>query len=106
VSGRPSREKGARGELEVAHILKSWGFDCHRTPNSGGLFIPGDIVGVEGYSIEVKRTETVRMPAWQRQAQADCPLGASPVVAWRSNRTEWWAATPLQDFMLLLKARP
>src|SRR4051812_42378602 len=44
VSGS-ERRKGAGGELEVARIFKAAGFDCDRTPNSGGLRIRGDLHG-------------------------------------------------------------
>jgi len=43
--GRSERNKGKGGELEVARIFKADGFDCDRTPNSGGLRIAGDLHG-------------------------------------------------------------
>jgi Holliday junction resolvase len=42
---KSERRKGQDGELEVARIFQAAGFDCNRTPNSGGLRITGDLYG-------------------------------------------------------------
>ena len=101
---RAEREKGARGEREVVALLRRWGFACDRSPNSGGLYIPGDVVGVEGYHIEVKRQERLRLPEWIEQARSEAPPGASPVVVFRRSRDEWYAALPLADLAELMGA--
>lgn len=93
---RASREKGARGEREVASVFRDAGLpDVVRTPNSGGLHIPGDLVGVDGLHVEVKRAERLDIPAWLQQARADCPEGSTPVLAFRRSREEWQAVVPL-----------
>jgi hypothetical protein len=101
MMGRPSRDKGTRGELEVAHVWEAAGFDCARVPNSGGLWIPGDLAGVPGLHQEVKRAETVRMGDWWRQACNDAPEGLVPVVVWRSNREKWRVAIELEEFVAI-----
>ena len=105
MSGRRSRDKGSRGELEVAAIFKSFGFDARRTPNSGGLSWRGDVVGVPGYVLEVKRQETLAVPAWLRQAAADAAVCDSvPVVVFRRSGERWHAIVPLEDFARLVSA--
>lgn len=91
---KSSRTKGVRGEQEVAAIFRSHGFDCDRVPNSGGLRIKGDLAGPNLPHVEVKRQETLRLPIWLRQAAAECG-DRVPVVAFRQNRGEWYAALPL-----------
>ena len=84
-------------------MLRRWGFrDCARVPNSGGLFIPGDVTGVEGYHIEVKRQERLRLWEWIGQAQADAPHGSTPVVMFRKNGGHWHATLPAEDLLWLL----
>lgn len=99
---RFERDKGARGEREVADMLRSFGLACDRTPNSGGLHVAGDVTGVEGYHVEVKRQETLRLPQWLRQAESEAPEGAVPVVVHRRSREGWYATLPLRDLARLL----
>lgn len=102
---RAERDKGARGEREVAAIFRAHGFECERTPNSGGLHIPGDIVGVTGVHVEVKRQETARPWAWFEQAARESlvtPGYVIPVVAFRRNGSDWLALLPLADLVKLL----
>lgn len=100
-----TRDKGARGEREVADLLRSYGLDAWRTPNSGGLRTKGDLEGVPGYHFEVKRQEVLRLPLWTRQAQGDAD-GAIPVVAYRQNRGEWFACLPLGELAHLIANTP
>lgn len=99
---RSQRDKGANGEREVAAILRAAGIACHRTPNSGGLMIPGDVTGLEGYHFEVKRQETLRLPLWTAQAEAEAPEGAVPIVVYRSSRQPWRASLPMTTLAALL----
>jgi Holliday junction resolvase len=99
---RAEREKGARGEREVATILRRNSLPAVRTPNSGGLHVKGDLTGVPGYHFEIKRQETLRLPAWLRQAADECSDETVPVVVWRTNRSDWFAAIPLTDLARLL----
>lgn len=109
MGGRFSRRKGADAEREVARIYREHGFDVERVPNSGGLWIPGDLSGVEGFHQEVKRHETLCIPKWIEQAEHDCPEGWVPTVIFRRSRGKtpdrWWAALPFeQGFLPLLRA--
>lgn len=96
------RRKGAGGEREVAAIFRAVGFDCDRTPNSGGLRFKGDLAGSVPAHVEVKRQEVLRIPLWLRQARADAPSGTLPVVAFRQSGEDWYAVIPLQSLATLL----
>lgn len=105
-----SDRKGKRGEREVRDVFRSGGFDCERTPNSGGLRWKGDLRGIPRVHVEVKRAERLAVPAWLRQTYADCPEGHLPVLAFRCNRRAagdplgtWHAVVPLDDFVRLLR---
>jgi Holliday junction resolvase len=102
VSGS-ERRKGAGGELEVARIFQSHGFDCDRTPNSGGLRIRGDLHGNLPLHVEVKRQETARPWLWAKQARADAGDGERWLVAMRRSHDEWLAMLPLAHLLRLLE---
>ena len=109
MSGRTSRKKGARGELEVAAVLSTHGLSARRTPNSGGLVWRGDLQGVEGYCIEVKRCERWNVPAWLAQAHAASRGGEVPVLVMRRSvdggpAGRWHAVIPLEEFARLVAA--
>ena len=101
---RAERDKGARGEREVATILRAFGLEVDRTVQNSGYFLRGDITGVEGYHVEVKRQETLRVPTWIRQAEDECG-DLVPVIAFRQNHGEWYAALPLRDLARVLATR-
>jgi Holliday junction resolvase len=96
------RRKGAGGELEVAAIFRAAGFDCDRTPNSGGLRVKGDLAGTVPAHVEVKRQEVLRLPLWLKQAAEDAPAGVTPVVAFRQSRGQWYAALPLEALAAIM----
>ena len=100
---KSERRKGAAGELEVARIFQAAGFDCDRTPNSGGLRLRGDLHGDLPVHVEVKRQETARPWLWAAQARAEHAAGAGWVVAMRRSHDEWLAMLPLVDLVRLLK---
>jgi Holliday junction resolvase len=104
VVSRTERRKGQDGELEVAAIFQAAGFDCNRTPNSGGLRITGDLYGDVPCHVEVKRQERLQLPEWLRQAAREAPEGVMPLVAFRQNGREWYAALPLSALVDLLAA--
>jgi len=99
---RTERDKGARGEREVAVLLRRHNLPADRTVQQSGIYLRGDLTGVPGYHFEVKRQETLRLPTWLRQAAADAPAGQVPVVAWRTNHDDWYAALKLDDLAKLL----
>lgn len=101
-----SRSKGKRAELEVVHHFNAGGFDCWRTPNSGGLsHSKGDINGVPGLHIEVKNVQQVRIQDWIAQAEGDCTAIDVPVVVWRTTRHPWRVDIALEEFIPIWKIR-
>ena len=109
MSGRASRNKGSRGELEVAAVFQAVGFDARRTPNSGGLSWRGDVQGVPGYVLEVKRQERLAVQDWLRQAHAAASAGDVPLLAFRTNDrgagdplSRWHGVVPLEELARLI----
>lgn len=68
MSGRKSRDKGARGELRVRDLYRKAGWDARRNFGSGAQGM-GDIVGNLPVVVEVKNTERVTLWPWVGQAQ-------------------------------------
>ena len=75
-----SRDKGKRGEREVALILREHGFEARRGQQYCGANGDADVVGVPGLHIEVKRTEKFRMYEALDQAINDAREDELPVV--------------------------
>lgn len=99
------RRKGADGEREVVALLRAAGLPVDRTARQGGISVRGDLAGIPGVHVEVKRQEQARPWAWWEQAQADAPAGTIPVVAFRRSRSEWLALLPLDALARLLAER-
>ena len=86
-----SRDKGKRGEREVALILREHGFEARRGQQYCGANGDADVVGVPGLHIEVKRTEKFRMYEALDQARNDAREDELPVVFTRKNNCDWVA---------------
>lgn len=103
-TGRGSRHKGKSAELEVVHLARAAGFsDAQRTGSAGQ--IRGDIDGIPGVYVEVRRRETLALPAWCREAEEEAPDLTLPVVAFRRSHEPWRAALPLAALLELLADR-
>lgn len=96
-----SREKGKRGEIELAHELEKWGYEARRGQQFCGLNGEPDVIGVEGLHIECKRVEKLNIEQALRQSERDARPSEIPVVFHRRNREEWKATLRLGDFMEL-----
>lgn len=99
-----SREKGKRGELELAAFLRERGFEARRGQQfSGGSDSP-DVVcpAMFGLHLECKRTERLQLYAALTQARDDAGADKIPVVAHRQNGKEWVAILPLDKFLELV----
>ena len=94
---RAERDKGKRAEREVAAILRSHGFRARRDGR-----LDADLAhDVAGVHFEVRRRETLALPAWTR----DCERAAGgrvPVVAYRRSAEPWRAVLPLDELARLL----
>ena len=96
-----SRDKGCRGERELANKLKEYGYECRRGQQYCGSNGDADVVGLDGVHIEVKRTERLSLYDALAQAKHDAKEGEMPVVMHRKNNCEWVVIQPLEDWIEL-----
>ena len=94
-----SRNKGKRGELEVAHLLKEYGYDARRSQQYAGINNDADVVGLPGIHIEVKRVEKLNLNNAMAQSIRDAREGEKPIVMHRTNREPWKVTMLFTDFM-------
>lgn len=99
-----SREKGKRGERELANILRGFGFETRRGQQFSGANGDADVVGLPGVHIECKRVEQLNVEKALQQAERDRRPGEVPVVMHRANGTEWKVTLRLEDFMIFYGA--
>jgi len=100
-----SRQKGKRGELELANHLKAKGYDARRgVQYKGGPESP-DVTGLPGVHIEVKRTEALRLYEALDQSTRDRGQGEIPVVVHRKSRMPWVVILTLDDFLKIYEGR-
>lgn len=103
--GKYSRDKGARGERELANILKSYGYEARRGQQFCGLNGDADVVGLPGVHIEVKRTERFKLYDAMEQSERDAKDDEIPVVITRKNGQQWVVCIKLDDFIEMYKER-
>ena len=105
--GKASRDKGKRGEREWASLCREQGYDCHRTAQyRGNTGAAGDVEGLPGIHIEVKRTETLRPWDYMAQAEHDAReagAGQLPIVAWRKNDHGWLVIMKAVDWFRIYR---
>lgn len=114
-----SREKGKRGELEIAHLLSAYGYECRRNQQFSGANGDADVVGLPGIHLEIKRTEKLNIDKALQQSIRDnyadeLRQGTDliPVVMHRSNddrkkdstKGVWKVTLTLKDFMKIYQA--
>lgn len=104
-----SREKGKRGELELAAVLRDYGYDTRRGlqwcgPQFCGANGYADVEGLPGIHIECKRVERLDLDKAMSQAIGDARDGEVPAVFHRKNNGNWRVTLGLDDFMKMYKA--
>ena len=114
-----SREKGRRGEVEIAHILQEYGYNTRRGQQFSGANGDADVEGLPGIHMEVKRVEHLNIDKALQQAIRDNyadelkqGIDLIPAVFHRSNddrkkdstKGEWKVTLRLKDFMKLYRA--
>lgn len=99
-----SRDKGARGERELAGILKDHGYDARRGQQYSGANGDADVIGLPGFHIECKRVERLNLRKAMKQSINDAREGEKPLVIFRENNEEWLVSMRLEDFFSLLSA--
>lgn len=110
--GKMSKEKGKRGEREVANILKEHGYDAHRGQQFHGGGDSPDVVGLPGFHIEVKYTQRFMPYDALEQAENDSKdTGNTPIVVYRKaaekgfKKPEWLAVLKFEDFLRILEEK-
>lgn len=100
-----SRDKGKRGELELAAWFKERGLDARRGQQfKGGTDSPDVIVSaLPGIHLECKRVEQGSPYLWLEQAIRDAVEFQIPVVAHRKNKRDWIAILRLEDLLKLVR---
>lgn len=102
--GKSSKARGKRAELDLAHKLQEFGFEARRTAQYCGKAGTSDVIGVPGVHCECKAVQ--RLNIWEaldqskRDSQAD-GNGDIPAVFFKRNRSGWYVALPLSDFIRL-----
>jgi hypothetical protein len=88
---KASRDKGKRGELEVAHVFTDAGLPADRTAALQAGSVPGagdvTIRELPRLHVESKRTKTYSLPEWLRQVEEARLPDQSYVIAFRKDGT-------------------
>lgn len=103
MGGKMSRNKGKRGELEVAHILSDYGYKSRRSQQYAGINNDADVVGLSGIHIEVKRVERLNLYDAMAQSISNSKDNEKPTVFHRRNRSEWLVTMKLDDWIELFR---
>ena len=98
-----SRAKGARGERELARILRGYGYDCRRGQQYCGANGDADVIGLPGIHIECKRGQRLNIDDAMLQAIRDRREGEFPAVFHRKNNGKWMVTMLLDDWQEIYK---
>lgn len=107
--GKKSKDKGARGERELANILKDYGYETRRGQQFCGANGDADVVGLPGIHIECKRVERLNIYEAMEQAISDSnakdlPYSYNiPTVFHRKNGHEWLVTMRLEDWITIYR---
>lgn len=98
-----SKQKGKRGELELAEALRTAGYANARRSAQycGNTGEAPDITGVDGLHIECKRREQIQDEVFIRQAEREAKKGEIPIVAYRRSREKWKVCIRLDLFLII-----
>jgi hypothetical protein len=95
------RRKGLRGQQEVQRLMRAAGLELRKLGGEGDATVA--VANGVTLHIETKRQERLQLKEWLRQAKAEAPRGAVPVVVFRQSRGEWYACLPLADLVELVE---
>lgn len=101
-----SRQKGKRGELELAKVLREYGYETRRGQQYSGTETSADVVGLPGIHIECKRVENLNV--YNALAQAIRDTGESgdlPAVFHRKNNQPWLVTMRLDDWLKIFSGK-
>lgn len=105
--GKASKARGKRAELDLVHQLQKFGFlEARRTSQYCGKAGTSDVVGLPGVHCECKAVERLNIWAALAQSKMDAEAdgnGDIPAVFFKRNRSGFYVAMPLPDFIKLYK---
>lgn len=97
-----SKQKGKKGELELVHKLKDYGYECRRTNQfCGKTGQADDVIGLDYIHIECKRVEKLNIDNAMEQAIRDTKDGKFPTIFHRKNNKKWLVTMELSDWIKL-----
>ncbi len=105
---KSQRDKGKRGERELANVLRAWGYSARRGNQSDGAHECDVEAAAIPWWIECKRGKSIRF--WEAFAQADSDAvrdnkhRAPAVVFRRDGDTQWRVVLHLEEALELLDA--
>ena len=104
MNGRGAKDKGRRGEKELAALLSAYGFKAMRDGKQ--FFLPDgtryhqDIKhNIRGFHIECKRRERPEPMKWLQQAERERQPDETGVVFTRRNREKWIVIMDAEEFL-------
>ena len=101
--GKKERNKGKRGELELAHKLsKLFGIVAKRGNQYKGSPDSPDVIALPGIHVECKRVEKLQLYPSLEQSANDSGDDI-PVLMHRRNRKEWLLTVYLDDLPELVR---
>lgn len=103
MGGRTSKEKGKRGEREIAKILRDAGYDTKRGQQFCGINGDADVIGLPHIHIEVKRVERLNIYDAMSQSIRDAKAYEMPTVMHRTNNRDWLVTMPLDEWLKIYK---
>lgn len=98
-----SRQKGARGERELASKLRDYGYESRRGQQFSGANGDPDVIGLSGIHIECKRVERLNIEDAMAQAKRDARENEIPAVFHRKNHCEWLVTMELGKWIELYR---
>lgn len=98
-----SKQKGARGERELAKVLRAYGFKTRRGQQYCGANGDADVIGLPNIHIECKRVERLNLYDAMAQSKSDAKQGEIPVVMHRKDKCDWLVTLSLDDFIEIYK---
>lgn len=105
--GKASKARGKRAELDLVHKLQAFGFsEARRTAQYCGKAGTSDVVGIPGVHCECKAVQ--RLNIWEALSQSERDAEAEgngdiAAVFFKRNRSGFYVAVPLVDFVRLYK---
>lgn len=101
--GKSQRDKGKRGERELAKELnKLFDVECRRGQQFCGIE-GDDVVGLPGCHVEVKRVEKFQLYPSLEQSVEDSSPEDVPIVCTRRNGKPWVVCLELDDLPKLVR---